>query len=227
MAFEWAEPYPEVHKMCVLFDRTELFAPEKIVYQSLQTYLQNGPQCGLVALAMLMGSPTKETVNEIYEYAKKKGYTYNGEIFSASDMLSLTNKFLKNNNSKLYTGFLDCNEIRDFLLSGGLLLVPYDTDKDNSPGLYSGHKAHWCAISGAVLTSDDFFVVAKHGKARNVGIWKLGDLAKSNTQLFEFSPDRKLQDITYKLPDGGISGPLGLNGQCVLIDGGTSSSTLS
>lgn len=93
----------------------------------------------------------------------------------------------------------------------------YDTNKDNSPGLHGGHKAHWAVISGGILTEDDFFVIARHGKARNVAIWKLKTLAQSNGQLLEFSPDRKLHDIKYKLPEGGISGPLGLNRRCVLI----------
>lgn len=217
MSFAWAEPYPELHKMCILFGRTELLTPQKSIYQPLKIYIQNGPQCGLVALAMIIGKTTKETIDNIFQYAKEKGYTFNGEIFSANDMFTLTKKFLIKKNCQLYSGSLNSHKIKDFLLSGGLLLVPYDTDKDNSPGFYKGHKAHWCAISGAVQTLDEFYVLAKHGKAKNVGIWKLSDLAKSNEQLVEFSPDRKLQDISYKLPKGGISGPLGLNGQCILI----------
>lgn len=96
-------------------------------------------------------------------------------------------------------------------------MIRYDTDKDNSPGIHKGHKAHWCAVSGGIETEEDFFVLAKHGKARNVAIWKLKDLAESNQQLFEFSPDRKLQNIEYKLPEGGVCGPMGLNGKSVLI----------
>lgn len=217
MNFAWAEPYPDVYKMCVLFERTELFSPEKITYQPLESYLQNGPQCGLVALAMILGNPGKETIGKIYDHAKQKDYTYNGEIFSTNDMFELAKTFLTNQQVELYSGSLDSVQIRDFLLSGGKLLVPYDTDKDNSPGLYNGYKAHWCAISGGVQTSDDFFVIAKHGKAKNVAIWKLTDLAISNQQLFEFSPDRKLHNVDYKLPVEGISGPLGLNGKSVLI----------
>lgn len=83
--------------------------------------------------------------------------------------------------------------------------------------MHGGHKAHWCVISGAVDTGDEVFVLARHGKAQNVAIWPLHTLAQSNQQLLEFSPHRQLQGIDYKLPEGGIQGPLGLNNRCVLI----------
>lgn len=94
------------------------------------------------------------------------------------------------------------------------MLNRYDTNKDNSPGLQKGHKAHWAVISGGILTNDDFYVFARHGKIRNVAVWKLADLAESNKQLFEVEPT---PDSKFIIPDGGISGPLGLNKKSVLI----------
>lgn len=96
-------------------------------------------------------------------------------------------------------------------------LFRYDTSKDNSPGLHAGHKAHWALITGGIDTNNGFFVTARHGKARNVAVWNLEILAQSNRQLLEFSPDKKLQDVPYKLPDGGIYGSSGLNGKSVLL----------
>lgn len=93
----------------------------------------------------------------------------------------------------------------------------YDTNKDNSPGFHKGHKAHWALIHGGIQVQTGFFVTARHGKAKNVAVWDLKLLAESNKQLLEFSPDRKLQNVEYKLPEGGINGPLGLNGKSVLI----------
>lgn len=93
----------------------------------------------------------------------------------------------------------------------------YDTDKDNSPGFFKGHKAHWALINGGIQTNNGFFVTARHGKARNVAVWNLKTLAQSNKQLFEFSPDRKLHSVEYKLPEGGICGSSGLNHKSVLI----------
>lgn len=93
----------------------------------------------------------------------------------------------------------------------------YDSDKDHSPCKLHGHKAHWALITGAVETENDFFVLARHGKSGNVGIWTLESLAESNKQLNEFSPDRKLSNVVYKLPKDGIAGTLGLKSKAVMI----------
>lgn len=60
-------------------------------------------------------------------------------------------------------------------------------------------------------------MVARHGKSTYVPIWNIIQLAESNSQLLEFSPDRKLEKVEYKLPDGGIAGDLGLNNKSILI----------
>ncbi|XP_028128045.1 UPF0692 protein CG33108 [Diabrotica virgifera virgifera] len=219
MDFDWAKPYPEMYKMCTAFQMFELLNPIKFKYKQLQQFLQSGPECGLVALAMCMGNPTRDTIEKLYKTAKMKNYTHNGEMFSISDMTALAREYLHGNNIKIhiFNGFLDSDVIRNFLLDGGVMLVPYDTAKDNSPGFHKGHKAHWAAISGCILTEDDFYVIARHGKVRNIAIWKLKVLADSNRQLLEVSPDRINHDIKYKLPEGGIAGPLGLNERSILI----------
>lgn len=73
-------------------------------------------------------------------------------------------------------------------------------------------------MTGAVECADiSFYVLARQGKSRHVGVWELGTLAESNAQLEEFSPDRKLESKDYKLPEGGIAGKKGLKCQAVLI----------
>lgn len=72
-------------------------------------------------------------------------------------------------------------------------------------------------VSGAVDTGDEVFVLARQGKSQNVAIWPLHTLAQSNQQLLEFCPKREREKNDYKLPEGGIQGPLGLNNRCVLI----------
>lgn len=125
MSFDWAKPYPELYKQCVLFDRTELQNPVKWKYRPLGSYLQKGPQCGLVALAMLIGQPCKATVNLLLDHALVSRYTFMGEIFSCNYMQSMANEFLKNAKVEIYTGNINTKKIQDFLLSGGCLLVPY------------------------------------------------------------------------------------------------------
>ncbi|KAJ8960230.1 hypothetical protein NQ318_003955 [Aromia moschata] len=218
MDFDWAKQFPEVYKICTLFQLIEVSNPVKYSYKSLSGFLQDGPQCGLVALAICIGPPGAELIKNLYESAKLQNFTYNGEMFSADFLANLAKQHLPcNTNVEVYNGDLDDERIKEFLLDGGIILVPYDTNKDNSPGLHRGHKAHWATVSGGIETDEDFFVLARHGKARNVAVWKLSDLAKSNGQLLEFSPDRKLHDMEYKLPEGGICGPAGLNKRCVLI----------
>ncbi|KAJ8980678.1 hypothetical protein NQ317_013290 [Molorchus minor] len=218
MDYSWAEPFPEVYKVCTLFQMTEISSPIQYHYKPLLPYLQDGPQCGLVALAMCMGMPNEKTVKMLYKSALSQSYTCNGEIFSTRDMADLARQHIKKEVTvDVFNGDLNDIKIKQFLLDGGFILVPYDTNKDNSPGLHCGHKAHWAAVSGGIETEDNFFILARHGKARNVAIWRLTDLAKSNNQLHEFSPDRRSHNIEYKLPDGGIDGPLGLNKKSVLI----------
>ncbi|KAJ3649236.1 hypothetical protein Zmor_020989 [Zophobas morio] len=217
MNFSWAENYPEVHKVCTLFTLTELNDPVKYSYKALEGFTQDGPQCGLVALGMYMGSPTKESIQLLLETAQRQGYTNNGEIFSAHDMAELAKIHLKSTDIQVYSGLLNTKEIKEILLQGANLLVPYDTDKDNSPCLLKGHKAHWAIICGAVETDTNFFVLARHGKARNIAIWKLSDLSASNAQLNEVGTYQKQPDITFMIPEGGIAGPLGLNCKSVIL----------
>lgn len=64
---------------------------------------------------------------------------------------------------------------------------------------------------------NSFYVLARQGKSKNVGVWELETLAQSNMQLEEFSPDRKLEDKDYKLPEGGVRGSKGLKAQSILV----------
>ncbi|EFA07667.1 UPF0692 protein CG33108-like Protein [Tribolium castaneum] len=210
MNFTWAEKYPEVHKMCTLFTLTELSNPLKYSYKSLPAFLQDGPQCGLVALAIYSGNPSTASVQSLLQTAKNEGFTNNGEMFSVQNMATLAQLSLKSTCVQVYSGLLNTKEIKELLLNGANLLVPYDTDKNNSPGLLNGHKAHWAIISGAVETESDFYIIARHGKAVNVAIWKLSDLSQSNAQLNEVGTYQKQPNINFKLPQGGIQGDMGL-----------------
>lgn len=125
MEFSWALPYPEIYKICTLFQLTEISNPTKYTYKSLKCIIQDGPQCGLVALAMCLENVSEETVTLIVESAKIKHYTYNGEMFSVHEMANLAKIFLKNCYINIFNDDLNCEYIKKFLLNGGLLLVPY------------------------------------------------------------------------------------------------------
>lgn len=124
MDYIWAQQFPELHKILTLFQLTHLSNPIKFRYKSIPSMLQDGPQCGLVALAMCMSENQNETLKPIYELAKQENFTYNGEIFSVHYMASLAKAFLKCK-IDVFEGELNCSTIADFLLDGGLILVPY------------------------------------------------------------------------------------------------------
>lgn len=120
--FEWAQPHPELHRVCTLFGRVELRAPVAWSYRPLPSLLQQGPQCGLVALAMLSGAP----VEAIQARALDLGYTSAGELFSCAHMLELAQQFMRPPATcHLYSGRLDDERIKRFLMLGVCLLVPY------------------------------------------------------------------------------------------------------
>ncbi|KAB0805255.1 hypothetical protein PPYR_02225 [Photinus pyralis] len=217
MQFEWALKYPELYNFCLKFNLSELNDPIEVSYTNLEGILQEGPQCGLVALAICMRKPTKDTVEKLLTDARNSGYTYNGELFSAAEFLNLVQKHLPENEVSLYSGFLDSNHVISFLLKGGLMLVPYDCDKNHTPCNLNGHKAHWAAIIGVIVTSTVNFVIAKHGKSKNLAVWNIRDLAESNSQLVEFSEDRKLSNVKYKLPINGIGEENGLKCKSIWI----------
>ncbi|GJQ76233.1 hypothetical protein Trydic_g1972 [Trypoxylus dichotomus] len=197
MTMSWAEDYPDIHKICDLYKMYEILYPKRIKYVPLPVLLQDGPQCGLVSLAMFISNASKDKVEELLKVAKQRGYTSNGEMFSADNLCKLANDFTT------YTAFV--------------YNVPYDADKNHSPCLKNGHKAHWAAISGVIETEEDMYVLAKHGKSKNLAIWTLKILADSNSQLNEFSPNRRYSNMEYCLPEGGIAGSYGLCSKAILL----------
>lgn len=81
-----------------------------------------------------------------------------------------------------------------------------------------GHKAHWAVVLGIVVTADATYALAKHGKSRNVQVWLLGELSRSNAQLERCAPDRRESGREYEMPaDGDLSGADGLKCKAVLI----------
>lgn len=124
--FEWACKFEELHKICTLFNLTEIENPQKFCYKPLKEYIQEGPQCGLVALAIACENPNKEFIENIFEFAKKHQYTYNGEIFSSKYMENLATVYLSDKyKSFVFNGKFNSFETKEHLLHGGLILVPY------------------------------------------------------------------------------------------------------
>lgn len=125
MDYTWAEQFPELHKILSLFELTHLSNPIKFRYKYIPSIIQDGPQCGLVALAMCTNENQNETLKLIFELAKQQDYTFNGEIFSVQYMVNLAKAYLKGCRIDVFEGDLNCDTIEEFLLDGALMLVPY------------------------------------------------------------------------------------------------------
>jgi len=117
----------------------------------VDTLIQNGPQCGIVALCMALNyMKVNCTIDELMEKARKLNFTKKGEIFDVNFLYELAK-------SEVNAKMLDLNEDKDFfeiLLTSKLILFPYDCDFNHAPCNKKGIKAHWALITGFILPID-------------------------------------------------------------------------
>ncbi|XP_068153500.1 actin maturation protease [Drosophila tropicalis] len=216
----WALGYPNIQKGCFLGRVCQYAQPKQCQYYEIGSLLQVGPTCGLTALSMMLnGEPTPE---DLLADARKNEYTLNGEMFSAQYLYELTRRHLahRTGSCQLHEGALDCDKIKKLLRAGGCLLVPYDADTNHAPCLKFGHRAHWALVVGFLVDeNDEFYVLARHGKTRNLAVWSLATLSESNGNLTQFAQPKGYPDCTFQQPEGGLDGPLGLKNRCILING--------
>ncbi|KAG7250968.1 hypothetical protein CRUP_000189, partial [Coryphaenoides rupestris] len=116
--------------------------------------IQDGPQCGLVALWMAahLRRPALSSVDmeTIVETALKRGYTAQGEMFSARDMALLAEEVCSCK-ADLLTGGMsgdNASTVIAHMCDGKPVLIPYDEDFNHEPCQNGGHKAHWAVASG-------------------------------------------------------------------------------
>jgi len=115
--------------------------------------LQDGPQCGLVAVAIAAGDQVE--VDTVVNMAKDLGYTNLGEMFSVDNMASLCKKVLDTEAIVCDTRLLlQPSWIIEKFIDGWQLLVPYDCAPNHSPAMFGGNKAHWGLITGWVLITE-------------------------------------------------------------------------
>ncbi|KAF8384638.1 hypothetical protein PRIPAC_73780, partial [Pristionchus pacificus] len=195
---------------------------------------QNGPQCGLVALTMGLRYLTGEEicVSDIMKNAVESGFTKQGEMFEASDLLSLS--IHPSVSSSLLAPLPSPTTVVQSILNRSIILIPYDCDRNHEPSLRKGVAAHWAVIVGVLvistesgdlspfpddldsiisdLTADRLFVLAYHGKSKHLGVWSYSDVIASNLQMNQLGETRKEDDFIVKDPSLG-----GLRDNCVLI----------
>lgn len=124
----------------------------------LPSLIQEGPQCGLVALWMagtLLSTPDTDSVSleRLVQVAMERGYTAQGEMFSVADMAKLAQETLDCQTELLSGGLGGPNRDRvlQHLITGHPLLIPYDEDFNHEPCQKKGHKAHWAVSAGVLI----------------------------------------------------------------------------
>lgn len=126
--------------------------------------LQEGPMCGLTALAMCVAfcslvataerTELEDCISErLIERAIERGFTRRGEMFEAERLVQLCAD--EASGAGLLAGRmlapLSAADVIGAVLDGDLVLFPYDADRNNEPALRHGHGAHWCVVIGLVL----------------------------------------------------------------------------
>ncbi|XP_006995902.1 actin maturation protease [Peromyscus maniculatus bairdii] len=122
----------------------------------LPSLIQEGPQCGLVALWMagtLLSTPDSVSLQRLVQVAMERGYTVQGEMFSVADMAKLAQETLDCEAELLCGGLGGPNRGRvlQHLITGHPLLIPYDEDFNHEPCQKKGHKAHWAVTAGVLI----------------------------------------------------------------------------
>ena len=123
--------------------------------------IQDGPMCGLVALSMASQLLHEKQMIPVHpdtllDFARENGFSKQGEMFSIDYMLQIAEQHMDCCGRSTHTHSLDVNTVMLSILQREAILVPYDADKNHSPCLAKGHKAHWCILVGfaAVLNRD-------------------------------------------------------------------------
>ncbi|XP_063426882.1 actin maturation protease-like [Mytilus trossulus] len=117
--------------------------------------LQDGPSCGLVAVVMAAQLfDTNFTFHSIFDAAKQKGFTRQGEMFSASNMKQLVEDMIPD--ARVTSLDMDTGPelLINHLVKGDVCLIPYDSDFNFEPCNKKGHKAHWALLTGFGLVLD-------------------------------------------------------------------------
>ena len=104
--------------------------------------------------ASLQGqASTPDTVQKL---AVTRGFTLQGEMFSARDMALLAGELLaKECSVEPSSRLLDTAWLLEVLGQGRLLLVPYDCAANHSPSLEGGSRAHWALVTGVAWPGMD------------------------------------------------------------------------
>ncbi|XP_072464355.1 actin maturation protease isoform X3 [Notamacropus eugenii] len=201
--------------------------------------IQEGPQCGLVALWMagsLLALPQDIPLENIVAVALERGYTAQGEMFSAASMARLAKEVFGCQVELLSGGLGEPNRchILQHLIAGFPLLVPYPLHA-RATGLLLGVPSPILSpdyeedseLKGLFYPASDklpllpedppeaVYLLSKQGKSWHYQLWDYEQLCESNLQLTDLAPVRTTDGKVYVVPPGGVQA--GLCGQSLLL----------
>jgi len=242
---------PPIYALVEAVSRLVKFEPEMtgsnwLVYNHhTNPRLQEGPQCGLVALTtgvncLLATEPELFSVAEVQSRAVELEFTRQGEMFSADNMAKLGQEFGVNTRVESVRKLSDTSWLSDMLGCGNLIMVPYDCGPGHGPCLAGGKKAHWCLVTGLIVQSTDSQDIDEsirimpgfYGTRRVIsgggGLVKVIARQSKSLVLGCWNVDElvsscenlttlgdKRDDENYQIPEGGIEA--GLCGKIVLM----------
>lgn len=140
-----------------------------LVNTYVPSLIQDGPQCGLVALwmaAQLCQPQINVEMDTVTQTAVDRGYTAQGEMFSAQNMALLAEEVSCCKAELLSGGLRDENaaSIIKHLWDRQPVLIPYDEDFNHAPCTRGGQRAHWAVASGILLGFDQGSLNTQHAQ---------------------------------------------------------------
>lgn len=218
------------------FNQEHRSSRKEVFNHPVQPQLQEGPQCGLVAVSMasqLVNQSKSTHTDKLFQYAKECNFTKQGEMFSACNLLDLCKTFVDGESCICHVDKLaNTSELCCDLLSGHIFIVPYDCDFSHGPCLENGRKAHWALITGFVvlshgsdseyceniewlsehnfekdsLSNKKVQLFGRQSKSIVLGVWDPEELVASNKNL-NIIDDKRNSD-EYIIPEGGLEAGL-------------------
>lgn len=141
--------------------KAKIFMPTRVTQ-----VLQIGPTCGFAALATslrILDANDDIDLQKLVELAIKDHITNKGELFSVDWLAQFVNKHwphqfkavvaqLSENPRTIIDYFISSNTTTN---KPACILVAYDCDKNFEPSTQNGHCAHWAALVGFLLLTND------------------------------------------------------------------------
>ena len=119
--------------------------------------LQNHqPMYGLVAITMASELLSGTVVNTaspecLLGLSCQWRLTKHGELLSANFLLQIASEAIHCCGKLVPSSVITHVNLLEHLLCGHAIVVPYDCDKDHTPCLAKGHRAHWCLVVGVAF----------------------------------------------------------------------------